>query len=206
MLLPAKIEKMIVAMIIVIIAANRDSKLKVNLTQIVHRCLLALVRTRMHKVQAHLLHVLVIIRLAVSKVCVLLHLEIFHVLIRCLVLVLKMAAVVVQVKLALDLKVRVVNVQNAVAARVVAALVKVAHAHRSGRVSVVVKVAQVLALVHLLAHLQNLVLHLKELASRLLQQAHLMVVHRVAAVAVVQELQAHSVVKVVNLLRLVRIV
>lgn len=202
MLLPEKIEKMIAAMII---AANRDSKLKVNLTQIVLKCLLALVRTRMRKVQAHLLHVLVIIRLAVSKVCVLLHLEISHVLIRCLALVLKMAAVVVRVKLALELKVRVVNVQNAVVAHVAVALVKVAHAHRSGRVSVAVKVAQVQALVHLLVHLQTLVLRLKELASRLLQQAHLMVVHRVAAVAVVQELQVHSVVKVVNLLRLVRI-
>lgn len=205
MLLPAKIEKMIVAMRIVIIAANLDSKLKVNLTQIVLKCLLALVHTRMRKVQVHLLHVLVIIRLAVSKVCVLLHLEISHVLIRCLALALKMAAVVVRVKLALELKVRVVNVQNAVVAHVAVVLVKVAHAHRSGQVSVAVKVAQVQALVHLLAHLQNLVLRLKELASRLLQQAHLMVVHRVAAVAVVQELQAHSVVKVVNLLRLVRI-
>lgn len=202
MLLPAKIERMIAAMII---AANRDSKLKVNLTQIVLKCLLALVHTRMRKVQVHLLHVLVIIRLAVSKVCVLLHLEISHVLIRCLALALKMVAVVVRVKLALELKVRVVNVQNAVVAHVAVALVKVAHAHRSGRVSVAVKVAQVQDLVHLLAHLQNLVLRLKELASRLLQQAHLMVVHRVAAVAVVQELQVHSVVKVVNLLRLVRI-
>ena len=158
----------------------------VRIARIMRRCLLVRDHIRVLKEQVMQPLVLEIIRLAVSRACILLPLEIFLALTQCLVQALKMAAVAVQARVELVTQmVRAVNVAEIVLAAL--ALTKELGV-LSGQVSVAVAHLMALAL-QIAGRLQNRALmQIKLQLSRLQQQVLQTVVHLAAAVAVGQAL------------------